>query len=286
MTILDLLNKSANRLSDAGVADPRREASSLLAFALDKPSAFLIAHPEYELTDEEASRFDGFIARRANREPFQYITERQEFYGLDFEVSPDVLIPRPETEILVEEAIRELNKLKELNRLSELAFCEIGVGSGCISVSILHNVPNATAIGIDISEKALAVAGRNAANHGVADRLSLQIGNVFAGVTNKFDMIVSNPPYIPDADLTDMQKEVRDFEPHNALFAGADGLDIIRRIIDEAPEHLNKGGLLLIEIGFGQAEILRGHIDQTIWSKHEFIPDLQGIDRVLKVRLR
>lgn len=286
MNISSTISTAAETLKLAGVADPRREASSLLAFALDKPSAFLIAHPEYELTDEEAARFDGFIARRAYREPFQYITGRQEFYGLDFEVSPDVLIPRPETEILVEEAIRELNKLTKLNELKKLAFCEIGVGSGCISVSILHNVPNATAIGIDISEKALAVAKRNAKRHGVADRLSLRIGDVFGGVTDKFDMIVSNPPYVPDDDMTDLQPEVRDHEPHNALFAGTDGLDIIRRIIDEAPEHLNKGGLLLIEIGFGQAEILRDFVDQTIWSKPHFIPDLQGIERILNVRLR
>lgn len=280
MNISTALKKAADILDRAGVADPRREAASLLAFALDRPSSFLIAHPEYELPVDETNRFDSLVARRASREPFQYITGRQEFYGLDFEVTPDVLIPRPETEILVEEAIRELNNL------SEPKFFEIGVGSGCISVSILHNVKTATAVGIDISEKALAVARRNAEHHGVSNRLVLQIGDVFHGLTAKFDTIVSNPPYIPDADLADMQKEVRDFEPYNALFAGADGLDIIRRIIGEAPEHLNPGGLLLIEIGFGQSKILRDLVDQTIWGKPEFIPDLQGIERILRVRLR
>ena len=255
----------------------------MLAFALNKPSSFLIAHPEYELTGDEAARFGIYVTRRENREPFQYITGQQEFYGLEFAVTPDVLIPRPETEILVEEAIKELRKLNELKKF---AFCEIGVGSGCISVSILHNIPSATAVAIDISQKALAVAKRNTERHGVADRLSLRIGDVFGGVTDKFDMIVSNPPYIPDADLTDMQKEVRDFEPHNALFAGSDGLDVVRRIIGEAPEHLNPGGLLLIEIGFGQSEILGDLVDPTIWSDLEFIPDLQGIGRILKVRSR
>ncbi len=280
MNISSTISTAAETLKLAGVADPRREASSLLAFALDKPSAFLIAHPEYELTDDEAARFDGFIARRAYREPFQYITGRQEFYGLDFQVSPDVLIPRPETETLVEEAIRELNKL------SEIVFCEIGVGSGCISVSILHNVQNATAIGVDISEKAIAVAERNAARHGVADRLTLIKGDLFAGVDHRFDLIVSNPPYIPFADLTDMQKEVRDFEPHNALFAGNDGLDIVRRLIEEAPEHLSPCGLLLIEIGFGQAEKLRGRFDLSIWNEPEFLTDLQGILRTVKALIR
>ena len=283
MNISSTLSSAAEVLKETGVADSRREASSLLTFALDKPSAFLVAHPEYELTADEVVRFDEFVRRRSSREPFQYITGQQEFYGLEFAVTPDVLIPRPETEILVEEAIKELQKLNELKKL---AFFEIGVGSGCISVSILHNVPAATAVAIDISEKALAVAKRNTERHGVADRLSLRIGDVFGGVTDKFDMIVSNPPYIPDADLTDMQKEVRDFEPHNALFAGSDGLDVVRRIIGEAPENLYPDGLLLMEIGFGQSEILRDLVDPTIWSKAEFLPDLQGIDRVLKIRLR
>ncbi|MFM9903121.1 MAG: peptide chain release factor N(5)-glutamine methyltransferase [Pyrinomonadaceae bacterium] len=286
MIVAEALRSAAERLRLSQVAEHRREASLLLAFALHKPAVFLIAHPEYELSDNDQTTFEAYVSRRANREPFHYITGHKEFYGLEFEVTPDVLIPRPETEILVEEAIRELKKLKELNELKKLAFCEIGVGSGCISVSILHNVPNANAVGIDISEKALAVAKRNSECYGVADRFSLIQCDVFSGVTGKFDMIVSNPPYIPDADLTDMQKEVRDFEPHNALFAGTDGLDIIRRIIDDAPERLNLGGLLLIEIGFGQAEILRDLFDPNIWSKLEFIPDLQGIDRVLKVRLR
>ncbi len=283
MTIVELLAKSASRLQDGGVAEPRREAASLLAFALDKPNTFIIAHPEYELTGEEATRLEGFVARRAAREPFQYITRRQEFYGLEFEVTPDVLIPRPETEILVEAAIKELNKPTELKKL---ALCEIGVGSGCISVSILANVTSAAAVATDISEKALAVAARNATRHGVADQLTLIEGDLFARIDQKFDIIVSNPPYITDADLTDMQKEVRDFEPHNALFAGTDGLDILSRIIGEAPAHLNPSGLLFLEIGFGQSKILGDIVDLTIWSKPEFIPDLQGIERILQVRLR
>ncbi len=279
MTIADLLNISTTRLSDAGVADPRREAASLLALAIAKPSTFLIAHPEYELTNDEATLFKGYIERRANREPFQYIARRQEFYGLDFEVTPDVLIPRPETEILVEAAINELNKLNEPR------LCEIGVGSGCISVSTLANVPSTTAVATDISAAAIKVASWNAERHNVADRLTIIEGDLFEGVDEMFDMIVTNPPYVPDGDLINMQKEVRDFEPHNALFAGTDGLDIVRRIISEAPDHLNPGGLLLIEIGLGQSEILRELVDQTTWSKPEFIPDLQGIERILKVRL-
>lgn len=283
MNIADALKKAADILENAGVADPRREAASLLALALDKPNTFLIAHPEHELTDAEKIRFESFTARREKREPFQYIAGRQEFYGLDFEVTPAVLIPRPETEILVEQAIRELSKL---SKLSKLSFLEIGVGSGCISVSILASVPTATAVATDISPEALAVARRNAERNGVADRLVLKQGDLFAGVSEKFHMIVSNPPYIPDADLARLQPEVRDYEPHNALFSGTDGLRIISRIINEAPEHLISGGLLLMEIGFGQAKKLGAYFDPSIWHEPEFLWDLQDIKRIVKNSLR
>ena len=283
MNITDALVSASQRLDAAAVADPRREAASLLALALDRPNTFLIAHPEYELSDGEAARFDGFVARRERREPFQYIARRQEFYGLDFEVTPDVLIPRPETEILVEEAIKELGKLAELSKLSELRFCEIGVGSGCITVSILRNVPDATAVATDISEKALTVARRNGERHTVADRLVLKQGDLFGGVEDKFDLIVSNPPYVPDGDLLDMQLEVRDFEPHNALFAGDDGLDVIRRIISQAPGYLKANGLLLVEIGSGQSSLLVETLIGAEWSP-AFARDLQGIERVLMLR--
>jgi release factor glutamine methyltransferase len=286
MNVADALLSASTLLDDAGVADPRREAASLLALALGKPNTFLIAHPEYELTQDQAVLFNSHVARREKREPFQYIALKQEFYGLDFEVTPAVLIPRPETEILVEEAIRELNRLEKLDEINELTFCEIGVGSGCISVSILLKVPPATAVATDISAAAIDVARRNAEVHGVADRLLLQQGDLFAEVDQKFDMIVSNPPYVPDGDLTDMQLEVRDFEPHNALFAGRDGLDIVRRIIDDAPKCLNHDGLLLMEIGIGHAHILRGHFVPSIWNEPEFLSDLQHIERTLKVRLR
>lgn len=276
MNVEVTLKNAAEILQRAGVADPRREAASLLAFTLDKPNTFLIAHPEYDLTDEESKRFDGYIARREKREPFQYITGRQEFYGLEFEVTPDVLIPRPETEILVEEAIKELNRL---NKPNELRFIEIGVGSGCISVSILKNVPTATAVATDISAEAIAVARRNAEKHGVLDRIEFHHGDLFAGVQGKFDMIVSNPPYIPEGDLADMQAEVRDYEPRSALFGGKDGLDIVRQIIDEAPVHLNHSGLLFIEIGYGQSDTIV--FDPFYWKNYSFFLDMQHISRII-----
>src|SRR5688572_23919157 len=151
--IAENLRKATEVLQASGLAEPRREAASLLALALEKDKIFLIAHPEYELSSEETSKFQGFLERRARREPFQYIRGKQEFYGLDFTLTPDVLIPRPETELLVENAI-EILKEQENSR-----FCEVGVGSGCISVAILHEVKTAMATGFDISAKALQIAG-------------------------------------------------------------------------------------------------------------------------------
>ena len=162
MNLSTALSSAANVLQKAGIAEFRKEAASLLAFVLNKNTAFLIAHPEFELAENELSKFNEYVSRRAGHEPFQYIVGHQEFYGLDFDVSPDVLIPRPETEILVECAINILS------RLENPRFCEVGVGSGCISVSILYKVVSVNSVGTDISEDALAVALANASAHGIA----------------------------------------------------------------------------------------------------------------------
>ncbi len=280
MNIAAALVAAREMLQTAGIADPHREASSLMAFALKKPPAFLIAHPEHELAASEQTLFDDSIRRRSNREPFQYIVGHQEFFGLDFEVSPDVLIPRPETEILVEDAI------EILRGLDNPSFCEIGLGSGCISISMLHEVENATGVGIDISTKALAVAHRNAEKHHVANRLEFRDGDILGGLTGKFGLIVSNPPYILAGDFPELQAEVRNFEPHNALVGGVDGLDVIRRIVCESPEHLTPRGVLLIEIGFGQADVVSELFDHSYWELPVFLPDLQCLPRVLRVQSR
>ena len=278
MNIAAALNAASTRLSESEIPEHRREASDLLAFALRKPQVFLIAHPEYELTSSEKTLFDESVKRRSNREPFQYIVGHQEFFGLDFEVSSDVLIPRPETEILVEAAI------EILNGLDGPSFCEIGVGSGCISVSILNNLKNASAVGVDVSEKALAVARRNAEKHLVIGRLKLKKADIFSDVTGKFDLIVSNPPYVPAENIATLQAEVRDFEPHIALTGGAGGLDIIERIVCESPEHLTTQGVLFIEIGFGQFEKVCELFDNAAWNPPDFLPDLQGIPRIVKAQ--
>lgn len=271
---------AAAKLQDAGIEDARREASSLLAFVLAKDAVFIFAHPEFTLSNDETTKFTAIVERRANREPFHYIAGKKEFYGLDFLVAPGVLIPRPETELLVEDAISILSEL------AQPQFLEIGVGSGCISVSILHNVPRSTAVGVDISEAAIDIAAENVKRHNVAERLALKLGDVYRDVEGEFDLIVSNPPYIPDSDLTTLQSEVRDFEPHSALFGGDDGLDIVRRIVADAPQFLKEGGHILIEIGFGQAAGVKELFDVAIWEDIGFIRDLQGIERHAKAKIR
>lgn len=275
------LRDASAALGASGIDDPSRQAASLLAMALQKDRTFLIAHPEYELTPGETSRFEGFLARRINREPLQYIRGTQEFYGLDFEVSPGVLIPRPETEMLVEKAIEVLPASDVAN------FCEVGVGTGCIFISILHNVKTARATGLDISAEALRVAAINAAKHDVAARAGLKISDVFdeLGSEEKFDLIVSNPPYIPKAEFETLQIEVRDFEPAGALTDGGTGLSIIGKIARDSPKFLKPSGFLLMEIGFGQAEAVGAMFDKNVWQRVDILPDLQSIPRVVMARL-
>jgi len=278
VNIAAAISSGAEILGRADIAEFRREASSLLAFVLQKDAAFLIAHPDFELTEEQASVFENAIRRRATHEPFQYITGKQEFWGLDFEVTPDVLIPRPETEILVEKAISILSSIESPR------FCELGVGSGCIAVSLLHSVPAAIAVVTDISPAALADAKRNAKRHTVDRRIDFRQGDLFEGITDRFDMILSNPPYVADEQIEALQPEVRDFEPRGALSGGFDGMDIIRRIVDDAPKFLKPGGSLLIEIGFDQAARVKELFEQDLWPSVDLLPDLQGIPRVAHAR--
>lgn len=277
--IAERLREASGTLHSSGIIQSRREAYLLLALALKKDKTFLIAHPEYELSGEEEKRFKDFLIRRASREPFQYIAGKQEFYGLDFATTKDVLIPRPETELIVETAIEILRAKRNLN------FCEVGIGSGCIAVSILHKIKTARAIGLDISPKALEIAAGNAATHEVSNRLELKISDVFEVLQNeKFDLIISNPPYIPSEEIENLQAEVRDFEPIIALTDGDDGLSIIEKIIVESPKFLNKEGFLLLEIGFGQADKVREIFEPEIWRVVEILPDLQGIPRMVKAQ--
>ena len=283
-TIAEAINEAASVLRAAGVSEARREAGSLLEHATGRDRTFLITHGDESLTTDDAQRFREWVARRAAGEPLQYITGRQEFYGLDFEVTPEVLIPRPETELLVETAL-------ELLRETEAPIiCDVGIGSGCIAVALLNKRRDARAVGLDISPAALAIAARNAARHGVAERLTLLASDCFASLDEnerdraRFSLIVSNPPYVVESDMEGLQREVREHEPHVALTPGGDGLSIIRRVIDESPRHLARGGHLLLEIGFNQHEQVARLINPHTWTLLRIHKDLQGIPRTVALR--
>ncbi len=278
MNIHDAIRQTAGKLAEAGVVEPMREASSLLGYVLGRDRTFLIAHPEYVLSEREAAGLSNVTDRRAAREPFQYIVGKQEFYGLDMLVDPDVLIPRPETELLVERGLDFLRSSKGKR------FCEIGVGSGCVTVAILVNEPEATTAALDISEKAIAVARTNAERHGVADRATFLRSDVFSSFNanaSDLDLIVSNPPYISAAAMDGLQPEVRDHEPHAALSDNSDGLGIIRQIIRDSPQFLRRGGALMLEIGHGQEPEVRAMFDTAEWESANVYDDLAGIPRVI-----
>lgn len=277
-----LIAEAAQVLARAGVPEARREAMSLVAHTIARDRTFLLTHPEHALAPAEVDRLREFVARRAAGEPLQYITGHQEFYGLDFEVTPDVLIPRPETELLVETAL----VLLDAEDAAPL-ICDVGTGSGCIPIALLHERTEMRAVGLDISTSALCVAARNAARLSVGGRLTLVASDCFAALDARcarFTMIVSNPPYVAEGSLAGLQREVREHEPRVALTPGTEGLRIIRRLVADAPQFLQSGGHLLMEIGFDQHEAVRRLVDPQVWQLLDIHKDLQGIPRIVTLR--
>lgn len=223
-----------------------------------------------------ASQYDELISRRAHREPLSYITGTREFWNLSFEVSPAVLIPRPETEGLVE-AVNELFP----DHQAALRIADVCTGSGCVAVAIAFERPNARVIATDDSPAALDVARRNTVRHALTDRVDCVRGDLLTPLSGRFDVIVANPPYVPSGARAGLQPEVRDFEPAKALFAGADGLDIIRRLVQESPAHLTPDGYLMFEFGDGQEMPVRELISASVGLRMVDIKrDLQGIARI------
>ncbi len=277
LSIARAISEGATALGTAGVADARREADSLLAHTIGRDRSYIITHKDDPLTNEQVEAYFVFVARRAGGEPLQYITGHQEFFKLDFEIMPDVLIPRPETELLVEIA------LAILKDIPEPLIADIGTGSGCIAISLLHELTRARALATDISPAALEVARRNAQRHGVLDRMMLVQSDCFSNLDAQqtFSLILSNPPYIADRDLETLQREVRKHEPQAALKGGEDGLSVIRRLLLEASRFLRSGGTLVFEIGFGQSEAVKQLIEPHAWNLIEIRQDLQGIPRAV-----
>jgi release factor glutamine methyltransferase len=276
-TIAQALVESAQILRKAGVAESRRDAASLLSYIIGRDLTYLIAHADAELSMSDASRFREFTERRAGGEPLQYVLGHQDFYNLEFEVAPGVLIPRPETEILVEKT------LSLIGQTEEPLICDVGTGSGCIIISLLHDRPGARGVALDISPKALNIAKRNADRLEVSNRLDLRESDCFAAVTanERFDFIVANPPYVPEGAYATLQREVRDHEPVEALVSGPDGLNMIRRLLRDAWDFANPNGYFLFEMGFDQNEGVLALVSQSKWRLTEVLDDLQSIPRIV-----
>ena len=253
---------------------PRLEAEVLLSYVLGTSRATLLAHPEQSLSAEQSRHYFECIQQRATGYPLPYITGSAEFYGLTFGVTPEVLIPRPDTEILVDLAIER----------APSTVIDVGTGAGCIAVALAVHLPDAQITAIEISPAASAIAQSNAERHGVADRVQLIVGDVLSPRPGLVDMIVSNPPYVLSSEIPTLPVSVRDHEPHIALDGGMDGLTVIRQLMNQAPGVLRPGGSLLIEIGSGQGHAACS-LAHTAFpdARIQVHPDLAGHDRVLQV---
>ncbi len=285
-TILKLIQWTTQYFSSKGIAQPRTDAEVLLAHVLKTERLQLYLRFDQPLQAWELVEYREAVRRRGTHEPLQYITGRQEFWSLDLEVVPSVLIPRPETEILVE---RALALLSENGNLAPWVL-DLGTGSGAIAVALAHENPQVRVLATDVSSAALVVAQRNARRHGVADRIQLVAMDLFQALSAElaaFDLIVSNPPYIASSDIPGLAPEIAHFEPRNALDGGFQGLGVIRSIVDQAHGYLMPPGSLLVEIGPGQAEPLRHQLaTHPAYHTMEIIADYAGIPRVLHLRHR
>ena len=254
----------------------RQDAELLLLHHLNLTRAQLLSDPARELTPTQLTTYEAAITRRLTNEPIQYITGAQEFYGLPFHVTPAVLIPRPETELLVEAL------LKHLPANEPLRIADVGTGSGILAIALAIHLPQADITAIDISPEALAIARRNAETHDVAHRIHFQEADLLSTAPGPFDAIVSNPPYVPTADRQTLHPQVRDHEPPTALFAGTTGLDIYTRLIPQAFTALTPGGLLALEFGHGQSQAIQSLLNG--WQEISILNDLQQIPRTALAR--
>jgi release factor glutamine methyltransferase len=280
VTIASLLSSATKMLAEAGVDDAPLNAELMLAQVLGLSRTSLVTESSSPVPDEAREIFLGMLQRRSQREPLQHILGEAHFYGLVFTVNSDVLVPRPETELLVEQAVEFLR-----TRRNSQVF-DFGTGSGCIPITIAKEVPEVRIWSVDISEAARSVAKSNAEKNGVADRIQFLLGDGFDVLddSQRFDLIVSNPPYIPTADLKELQPEVRDFDPALALDGGADGLDFYRRLAREAGWWLVPGGKIMIELGHDQAVAVRALFESEMWIVENVLDDYSRIPRILIAR--
>jgi len=284
VTVLEVIQRSSDFLARKGVESPRLQIELLLAQLLQMPRMKLYLNFERALTEAELAALRGLVKRRATREPLQHIIGSTSFCGLEIAVNRDVLIPRPETEQLAERAWRFLRGLSP----EACRVLDFGTGSGCLAIAIAVHCPSATVVAVDLSEAALKVARQNAARHGVAERVLYYAGDGLAAVPagGPFDLIVSNPPYIPSGEIPSLQPEVRDHDPVLALDGGADGLEFYRRLAAGAGPWLTARGRLMVEMGDGQSGAVSALLESVGWSVESVEPDNSGRQRILIARRR
>lgn len=281
-TIGGLLKQATAHLSTRGLENPRTDAEYLLAFLMNRSRAFIIAHPEQRVDSQLAARYTDWIAKRGRHVPVQYLTGEQEFYGRSFRVTEAVLIPRPETEFAVEAVLDLLQQHPDFSHA-----VDIGTGSGCIAVTLACEAPRLSLSATDLSPEALEVARENARTHNCLDRITFLPGRTLEPVIaagNLVDLVVSNPPYIGYAERDVVAREVLEYEPAGALFAGEDGTEIIGELFSQAPSVLQAEGFLVLEVGYQQALKVKQLGQASGWKHLESRFDLAGIERCLIFR--
>jgi release factor glutamine methyltransferase len=276
------LVSAISRLTADQVPSPRMNAELLLMFTLSCDRAYLYAHPEHDLTENENARYEAALAERTRGVPAQYITGHQEFWGMDFIVTPAVLIPRPETEHVVEAVLAVVRGQESDSRGSPIRTADVGTGSGCIAIALAKELREAEIHATDISSAALEIARANAARHQLEHRVRFQETDLLAGVGSEFDVIVSNPPYVGEAEADQVPLEVRKYEPRNAVFGGPTGTEVIARLIPQARAALKPQGWLVMEISGTIADRMKALLRD--WEQVEIQPDLQSIPRVVLAR--
>jgi len=284
VTLRKGLAAAISRLTAANVPSPRLNAELLLMFTLGCDRAYLYAYPERKLSTDDQSRYDQALSEREHGVPTQYITGHQEFWGMDFIVTPAVLIPRPETEHVIETVLERVRVERAPSPADSLRILDVGTGSGCIALALAKELPSAEIHATEISTAALEIARANAARLQLEACVQFHCTDLLQGLElGAFDFVVSNPPYVGESEEDQVQLEVRKHEPHNAVFAGATGLEVIERLIPQAHESLKPGGWLVMEISGTVAERVRGLL--TEWNEVEITNDLQGIPRVASARI-
>lgn len=277
------VNAATQRLEEANISTARLDAQVILAHVLGVDRSWLFAHYEHVLSPEQAERYMELVVRRMAHEPVAYLVNRKEFYGIELFVDGRVLIPRPETEMLVDQVLTEAT----IRATERLVVADVGAGSGAISLAVAANAPNTAIYALDISADALAVAHKNVEDHDLSDRITLLQSNLLEALPERADIVVANLPYVTSGDFVTLEPDVRNYEPAGALVAGPLGLDLIERLLPQLPNHMAPGGLAVLEIGYNQGESVLERVEKALpqATQLELHRDYQGHDRVVSFQL-